>query len=69
MPVVQLTIQEGRTQEQIRRTIEGISDVICRELNVEAGMITILVTELPATHIGKDGTTIAEMKKKAEKQP
>jgi 4-oxalocrotonate tautomerase family enzyme len=68
MPVAQLTLQEGRTKEQIKRAIEGISDVICRELNVEAALVTVLVTELPATHIGKNGTTIDEAKKKAEKQ-
>ena len=59
MPVVQLTLREGRSPEQIQRTIEGISNVICTEIGVEPEAVTVLVIELPATHIGKSGTTIA----------
>jgi 4-oxalocrotonate tautomerase family enzyme len=61
MPVVQLTLLEGRSTEQIQRTVEGISNVICTEIGVEPEAVTILVIELPATNIGKSGTTIFAM--------
>jgi len=59
MPVVQLTLREGRSLEQIQRTIEGISNVICTEIGVKPEDVTVLVTELPATHIGKAGTVLS----------
>ncbi|MDR2854644.1 MAG: tautomerase family protein [Methanomicrobiales archaeon] len=62
MPVVQLTLREGRSKEQIKRAIEGISSVICTEIGVEPKDVTVLVTELPATHIGKFGTTLSATK-------
>jgi len=63
MPVVQLTLREGRSLEQIQRTIEGISEVICTEIGVKPEDVTVFVTELPATHIGKAGTTISAKQK------
>jgi len=60
MPVVQLTLREGRSKEQIQRVIEGLSHVVCTEIGVEPQDVTVLVTELPATHIGKSGTTLSE---------
>ena len=59
MPVAQVTLLEGRSTEQIQRMIEGISNVICTEIGVQPGDVTVLVTELPATHIGKAGTALS----------
>jgi len=39
--------------------IEGISNVICTEIGVRPEDVTVLVTELPATHIGKAGTAVS----------
>jgi len=64
MPVVQLTLREGRSKEQIQRVIEGISSTVCTEIGVEPKDVTVLVIELPATHIGKSGTTLSEMQTK-----
>jgi len=62
MPVVQLTLREGRSLEQIQRMIEGISNVVCTEIGVKPEDVTVLVTELPATHIGKAGTVLSNPK-------
>lgn len=59
MPVVQLTLREGRSKEQIQRVIEGLSNVVCTEIGVEPKDVTVLVTELPPTHIGKFGTPLS----------
>jgi len=39
--------------------IEGISNVICTEIGVQPEHVTVLITELPATHIGKAGTALS----------
>jgi 4-oxalocrotonate tautomerase len=59
MPIVQLTLREGRSKEQIQRVIEGLSHVVCTEIGVKPEEVTVLVNELPATHIGKSGTALS----------
>ena len=59
MPIVQLTLREGRSKEQIQRVIEGLSHIVCTEIGVEPEEVTVLVIELPATHIGKSGTPLS----------
>ena len=59
MPIAQVTLREGRSTEQIQRMIEGISNVICTEIGAQPEDVTVLVTELPATHIGKAGTVLS----------
>ncbi|PKL59981.1 MAG: 4-oxalocrotonate tautomerase [Methanomicrobiales archaeon HGW-Methanomicrobiales-4] len=60
MPVVQITMAEGRTPEQKRAVAEKVTDVLVRELNTPADSITIFIYELGKDHIAKAGVLLSD---------
>lgn len=60
MPIVQITIAEGRTAEQKRRMAEKVTEVLVRELNAPPESITLLIYELGKDHIAKSGVLLSE---------
>ncbi|KZE54721.1 4-oxalocrotonate tautomerase [Brevibacillus parabrevis] len=57
MPIVQVSILEGRDKEQIRQMIEGITQAIADSLQVKPEQVRVLVTEVPPSHWGAGGVT------------
>ncbi|HRW18826.1 MAG TPA: 2-hydroxymuconate tautomerase [Dermatophilaceae bacterium] len=60
MPMIEVTLVEGRSPEQLRRMISLITEAV-----VEAGVapkdnVRVLVRELPPTHFAAGDVTIAE---------
>lgn len=60
MPIVDVSIIEGRSPEQIRRPISEVTGAVERALVVPADPVRVLVRELPATHWAAGDETIAE---------
>ncbi|MFH0967721.1 MAG: 2-hydroxymuconate tautomerase [Methanobacteriota archaeon] len=60
MPVVQITLAEGRTPEQKRAVAEKVTEVLVRELNTPADTVTILIYELGKDHIAKAGKLLSD---------
>jgi 4-oxalocrotonate tautomerase len=60
MPVVQITIAEGRTAEQKRRMAERVTQAVVEELNTSPESITLLIYELGKDHIAKSGRILSE---------
>ncbi|MFP3389372.1 4-oxalocrotonate tautomerase [Brevibacillus sp. SIMBA_040] len=57
MPIVQVSILQGRDKEQIRNLIEGVTAAITTSLDVRPEQVRVLVTELPPSHWGVGGVT------------
>lgn len=57
MPIVQVSILQGRDKEQIRNLIEGVTAAITTSLDVQPEQVRVLVTELPPSHWGVGGVT------------
>lgn len=55
MPVVTITLTEGRTVEQKRRLIESITNDIHEIVGVDKERVTILIHDLPGTDVGVGG--------------
>lgn len=55
MPLVQISMMEGRKPEQIEAMIHEVTEAITKSLNAPTESVRVLVTELPKTHWGIGG--------------
>jgi 4-oxalocrotonate tautomerase len=55
MPIVQIDLLEGRTLEQKRAMVAKVTDAIKETTNCPADAVTIIIREMPPTHLGKGG--------------
>lgn len=60
MPIVQISISEGRRPEQIRAMIHEVTRMVSTTLEAPVETIRVLVTEVPPTHWGSGEQTLAE---------
>ncbi len=65
MPIVEITMIEGRSAEAKRRLIAKVTDSIIEAIDAPRDSIRIILREIPALHFGVAGKT----KEKAEAQP
>lgn len=55
MPIANLSILEGRNEEQIAALIEAVTEAIHQSLAAPRESIRVLVSEVPRTHWGIAG--------------
>ena len=60
MPHVQITMLEGRTVEQKRRTVKRITEVLQEELNANPERLSIAFVEVPRHSYARDGILISD---------
>ena len=60
MPVVQITLTQGRSPEAIRSMISKVTDAIVEAEVAPKPNIRVLVTEIPREHFAAGDVTIAE---------
>jgi 4-oxalocrotonate tautomerase len=60
MPIVTLQISKGRTLEQKKQLVDGITGTIVDALGVDPSWVTILIHELDRENIGKSGILLSE---------
>lgn len=63
MPLVEVTLVEGRTPEQLRALITGLTDAVETALGAARDTIRVVLREVPATHWAAGDVTIAERRK------
>ncbi|HWL13773.1 MAG TPA: 4-oxalocrotonate tautomerase [Ureibacillus sp.] len=63
MPIVQLQILEGRSEEKIAEVIENVTNTISETLDAPKESIRVIVTEFPKTHWGKAGVPMSKLRK------
>ena len=57
MPIAQIHIVEGRTDEQKETLIREVSEAISRSLDAPVANVRVIITEMPKTHFGIGGVT------------
>jgi 4-oxalocrotonate tautomerase len=57
MPIVDITMIEGRTPEAKRRLIAKVTDAIVEAIEAPRESIRIILREVPAMHFGVAGKT------------
>lgn len=58
MPLIEVTIMEGRTPQQKREMIVGITDVVERSMDVPRQAIRIAIREIPGHHWAIGGVQV-----------
>ena len=60
MPLVEVTMVEGRTPHQIRSLISALTDAVQKSVEAPLESIRVVIREIPATHWAAGNQTIAE---------
>ncbi len=60
MPLVEVTLVEGRTPEQLRSLISTLTDAVVTSVGAPREAIRVVLREVPATHWAAGDVTIAE---------
>ena len=60
MPVVTIRMAKGRTLDQKRALVEGITTVVTKTLQVTPDWVTVFVEELDKENIAKSGILLSE---------
>lgn len=61
MPFVQIDMLEGRTLDQKREMVKKLTDVIVETAKCPPEAVTIILREMPPTHLGKAGVLRSDM--------
>ncbi|ORA34608.1 tautomerase family protein [Mycobacterium aquaticum] len=65
MPLVEVTIAQGRSADQIRAMMHEVHEAVLRTVDTQPEHIRVIVREVPRTHWATGDLTIAEMKEQA----
>jgi 4-oxalocrotonate tautomerase len=65
VPVVVITMREGRTDDEVRALASEVTEAVVRTVNVTPDRVRVLVHELPASRIAAGGVLAADAVAKA----
>lgn len=60
MPLIEVTLVEGRTPEQLRALITALTAAACDTVDAPRESVRVVVREVPATHWAAGDVTVAE---------
>ncbi len=60
MPLIEITLAQGRTPEQLRALMAAVTDAAHGSLGAPLDSIRVVLREVPKTHWSAGGVTIAE---------
>lgn len=62
MPIAQLYILEGRTDEQKSNLIREVTDAMSRTINAPKERVRVIITEMPKAHFGIGGESASKLR-------
>jgi 4-oxalocrotonate tautomerase len=66
VPLVEITLVEGRTPARIRSLISELHQAVVRALDAPPDTVRVIVREVPPTHWAAGGVTITERRTRQE---
>ena len=63
MPHIQVTMLNGRTEEQKRKVAQRFTEVVVEEMGTQPDAVTIAFVEVPTTNYAKAGVLNSDKKK------
>lgn len=60
MPLVEVSLAEGRTPDQIRRLLRDVHSAVVQALGSPDSDVRVIVREVPKTHWSAGGRTLVE---------
>lgn len=61
MPIVQVNMLEGRTDEQKEALIVEITEAMVRSISAPRESIRVMINEMPKQHFGIGGTSVKKL--------
>lgn len=62
MPLVEVTLVEGRSPQQLRALITALTDAVVGAVGAPRSAVRVVLREVPPTHWAAGDVTIAERK-------
>ena len=62
MPIAQLYILQGRTDEQKERLIREVSEAMSRSIDSPIERVRVIITEMPKSHFGIAGEPASKVR-------
>jgi 4-oxalocrotonate tautomerase len=69
VPLIEVTLVAGRTPEQLRALISGLTAAACDAVDAPKQSVRVVVREVPPTHWAAGDVTIAERRAGEEGTP
>lgn len=63
MPLVEVTLVEGRSSDQLRTLISALTDAVESSLGAARDSVRVVLREVPPTHWAAGDVTIAERRR------
>jgi 4-oxalocrotonate tautomerase len=63
MPIAQLYILQGRSNEQKETLIREVSDAMSRSLDAPIDRVRVIITEMPKGHFGIGGELASKVRR------
>ncbi|GLR64557.1 2-hydroxymuconate tautomerase [Marinospirillum insulare] len=61
MPIAQIYIMEGRSDEKKEQLIEKITDAMVEALDAPRDVVRVMITEMPKQHFGIGGSSAKKL--------
>ncbi|RKQ32661.1 4-oxalocrotonate tautomerase [Oceanobacillus halophilus] len=61
MPLVNIQIMEGRSQEKINALMKNVTETVSESLDAPKQNVRVIVTEVPKTHWAIGGTSAKDL--------
>ncbi|GAB3785277.1 tautomerase family protein [Nocardioides ungokensis] len=61
MPLVEITLAEGRTPQQVRSLMREVHEAVLRTADTRSEHIRVIVREVPRAHWATGDVTLSEM--------
>ncbi len=61
MPIAQIYIMEGRSDEKKEKLIEKITDAMVEALDAPRDVVRVIITEMPKQHFGIGGSSAKKL--------
>lgn len=62
MPLVEITLVEGRSAEQLRALVSATTEAVVASIAAPKANVRVVIREVPATHWAAGDVTIAEQR-------
>jgi 4-oxalocrotonate tautomerase len=60
MPIVEITLAEGRPPEKLRALISALTEAVCDSIGAPKANVRVVIREVPKTHWAAGDVTLAE---------
>lgn len=69
MPIIDVTLVEGRTPAQLRALVTALTDAAVAAIEAPRDSVRVVLREVPSTHWAAGDVTVAERRIRSDSRP